>query len=180
MSSKETKKEELFEHVASNDFLKFAFNGASYEASLQRAIHRTGRLCAISVTERTLSDGRKVIWMAHDFKFLGGSLGTAEGEKLVLGFGNAESDADGKDICCSKSIAFSSTCSTVHIGSSGSHIWWSICFVCDAIRCENRCKGCENRICRTICNFGYNVREESGCVRVISPLSFFSSSSSLY
>jgi acetyl-CoA carboxylase carboxyl transferase subunit beta len=86
MSSKETKKEELFEHVASNDFLKFAFNGASYEASLQRAIHRTGRLCAISVTERTLSDGRKVIWMAHDFKFLGGSLGTAEGEKLVLGF----------------------------------------------------------------------------------------------
>ena len=77
---------ELFKHVASNDFLKFAFNGASYESSLQRAIYRTGRLCAITCEERVLSDGRKVIWMTHDFKFLGGSLGTAEGEKLVLGF----------------------------------------------------------------------------------------------
>ena len=82
-------KKELFENVASNDFLKFAFNGASYEASLNRAIVRTGRLCAISCEERTLEDGRKVIWMAHDFKFLGGSLGTAEGEKLVLGFERA-------------------------------------------------------------------------------------------
>ena len=82
-------KKELFENVASNDFLKFAFNGSSYEASLNRAIVRTGRLCAISCEERTLEDGRKVIWMAHDFKFLGGSLGTAEGEKLVLGFERA-------------------------------------------------------------------------------------------
>lgn len=30
--------------------------------------------------------GIKVVWMTHDFSFLGGSLGCAEGEKLCRGF----------------------------------------------------------------------------------------------
>eukprot|EP00939_MAST-03C_sp_MAST-3C-sp1_P004458 g4458.t1 len=89
--SEETKEEdvELFQEIASRDFLKFEFAGSTYADSLERAIKRTSKLCAISAKERTLPSGQRVIWMSHDFSFLGGSLGCGEGEKLVLGFERA-------------------------------------------------------------------------------------------
>ena len=75
----------LFENVSSKDFLGFSFHGATYKDSLSRAVKRTGQLCALHVSERTVG-GIKVVWMKHNFGFLGGSLGCAEGEKLLLGF----------------------------------------------------------------------------------------------
>jgi acetyl-CoA carboxylase carboxyl transferase subunit beta len=33
-----------------------------------------------------VAQGVKVVWMYHDFSFMGGSLGCAEGEKLCRGF----------------------------------------------------------------------------------------------
>ena len=47
---------------------------------------KTGRTCAVSCDIRTLDGDIKVVWLEHNFKFLGGSLGCAEGEVLCRGF----------------------------------------------------------------------------------------------
>ena len=79
--------EELFTDVCSKDFLQFQFGSSSYAGQLDRAIAKTGQGCAITVVVRTLAtSGQRIVCMSHNFGFMGGSLGCAEGEKLVRGF----------------------------------------------------------------------------------------------
>jgi acetyl-CoA carboxylase carboxyl transferase beta subunit len=87
----------LFEDIASTDFLDFQFEASKYADSISRAVQSTGKLCGVSCALRTLTrssasgdEGVRVVWLKHDFRFLGGSLGCAEGEKLVLGFEYAQ------------------------------------------------------------------------------------------
>ena len=42
-------------------------------------------MCAITAWRRTV-DGIECVWLQHDFSFFGGSLGSAEGEKITCGF----------------------------------------------------------------------------------------------
>ncbi len=77
--------EDLFSEIASADFLEFSFGGRSYADQLKDAVQKTGRLSAVTVSVRMVGEN-KVVWMSHDFGFLGGSLGCAEGEKLTRGF----------------------------------------------------------------------------------------------
>ncbi|KAJ4458650.1 putative Pyruvate carboxylase [Paratrimastix pyriformis] len=99
----------LFGNIASKDFLHFQFAGDYYREQLDRNRMKTGKLCAIDVSLRKLSNvrpqtfrcphfafipfssfleqqGCDVVWMLHDFSIFGGSLGCAEGHKLYLGF----------------------------------------------------------------------------------------------
>ena len=82
----------LFEDVCSEDHLEFAFGGRSYKAQLDEAVKKTKKFCAVTVDERELpssAGGVKVVWCQHDFGFIGGSLGCAEGEKLCRAFEHA-------------------------------------------------------------------------------------------
>jgi len=81
----EDSKSELFADIASVDFLGFEFMGKSYAQQIDESRQNTGKLCAVTVEIRKIK-GIKVVWMYHDFRFLGGSLGCAEGEKLCRGF----------------------------------------------------------------------------------------------
>eukprot|EP00033_Pygsuia_biforma_P000130 GCRY01000165.1.p1 GENE.GCRY01000165.1~~GCRY01000165.1.p1 ORF type:complete len:1223 (+),score=453.10 GCRY01000165.1:114-3782(+) len=76
--------EELFTGISSLDFLKFNFNDNTYQSQLDRAIKKTGQLCGVRCFLRTL-EGRQMVWLKHNFGFLGGSLGCAEGAKIVKG-----------------------------------------------------------------------------------------------
>ncbi|KAL7721248.1 acetyl-CoA carboxytransferase [Entamoeba marina] len=80
--------EELFAEIASIDFLKFQFGTKSYEVQLKEAFKRSGLVCGVTCFLRYLN-GIKVVWMRHEFDFIGGSLGCAEGEKLCRGFEHA-------------------------------------------------------------------------------------------
>ena len=85
----------LFEGVSSSDFLSFAFGGRSYSDQLQAAVAKTGELCAVKVDERVIAaDGHshRIVFIQHDFRFMGGSLGCAEGEKIVRGFEHAQAN----------------------------------------------------------------------------------------
>ena len=82
---------ELFAGVSSVDFLGFRFGARGYSDQLTSAIAKTGQTCAMACFVRTLApEGGgapiKVVWLQHNFGFLGGSLGGVEGEKLVRGF----------------------------------------------------------------------------------------------
>ena len=81
---------ELFEEVATKDFLSFKFAGRSFEGQLHDAVAKTGRLAGVRVDliETPLESGKvcKIVWVQHDFGFLGGSLGCAEGEKITRAF----------------------------------------------------------------------------------------------
>ena len=82
---------QLFQEVTSTDFLGFKFGSRSYAEQLDSAVARTGATCAIkaAVVEVSGPGGaakQQVVWMTHDFKFMGGSLGCAEGEVLCRGF----------------------------------------------------------------------------------------------
>jgi len=79
----------LFEEVASTDFLNFGFGGRSYQAQLNDAIAKTKTFCAVRVELKEIQgDGgsMQVVWCTHNFGFLGGSLGCAEGEKITRAF----------------------------------------------------------------------------------------------
>ena len=82
----------LFEEVCSIDFLKFSFGGRGYQDQLYDAIAKTDSLAGVKVECLTfngaLSGGpaRKIVWVTHNFGFLGGSLGCAEGEKITRAF----------------------------------------------------------------------------------------------
>ena len=78
-------REELFEEVCSQDFLKFKFGGRGYQDQLFDSIAKTKRLAGVKV-ELVDIDGVKIVWVQHDFGFLGGSLGCAEGEKITRSF----------------------------------------------------------------------------------------------
>ena len=84
-----TESNTLFDEVCSDDFLNFSFNGRSYADQLQDSIRKTQQLSAIRVHLRTLpasSGPIEVVWVQHDFGFMGGSLGCAEGEKITRAF----------------------------------------------------------------------------------------------
>jgi acetyl-CoA carboxylase carboxyl transferase alpha subunit len=88
--------ESLFDEVCSDNFLNFSFNGRSYSDQLEDSIRKSKSLAAIKVTIRKLplmedcgsEDGNfiNVVWVQHDFAFMGGSLGCAEGEKITRAF----------------------------------------------------------------------------------------------
>eukprot|EP00421_Protoceratium_reticulatum_P012749 CAMPEP_0168387574 /NCGR_PEP_ID=MMETSP0228-20121227/16014_1 /TAXON_ID=133427 /ORGANISM="Protoceratium reticulatum, Strain CCCM 535 (=CCMP 1889)" /LENGTH=1281 /DNA_ID=CAMNT_0008400811 /DNA_START=61 /DNA_END=3906 /DNA_ORIENTATION=+ len=84
--------EPLWAEVGSDDFLNFSFGGIAYGQELKKQIARSKKICAIQCCLKTLnppnadSEGVQVMWMEHDFSFFGGSLGSAEGEKLTRGF----------------------------------------------------------------------------------------------
>jgi acetyl-CoA carboxylase carboxyl transferase alpha subunit/acetyl-CoA carboxylase carboxyl transferase beta subunit len=81
---------ELFQEVASSDFLGFNFGGKGYSNSLKDAVSKTKALSGVKVELRTIESekGEKmnVVWVSHNFAFLGGSLGCAEGEKVTRAF----------------------------------------------------------------------------------------------
>jgi len=83
-------REELFEEVCSQDFLKFKFGGRGYQDQLYDSIAKTKRLAGVKVelVEVPVAGGKtcKIVWVQHDFGFLGGSLGCAEGEKITRSF----------------------------------------------------------------------------------------------
>ena len=78
-------REPLFEEVCSQDFLSFSFGGRSYQDQLYDSIAKTKELAGVKVETAALSGG-KVVWVTHNFGFLGGSLGCAEGEKITRAF----------------------------------------------------------------------------------------------
>ena len=79
--------------------MSFSFGARSYSDQLAASVAKTGEVCAVQVDVRTLStDGEggggggystEVVFIAHDFRFMGGSLGCAEGEKSC-GFEHAQ------------------------------------------------------------------------------------------
>ena len=82
---------DLFEDVCSTDFLKFKFGGRGYQDQLYDSIAKTKKLAGVACTliEVPLEGSEetvKVVWVQHDFGFLGGSLGCAEGEKITRAF----------------------------------------------------------------------------------------------
>lgn len=84
--------EPLWAEVGSDDFLNFSFGGVAYSEELKKQIARAKKICAIQCCVKTLKPPGgvgaevRVMWMEHDFSFFGGSLGSAEGEKLTRGF----------------------------------------------------------------------------------------------
>ena len=83
--SEDAQRTVLFDKVASKDFLNFSFGSSAYQRQIDDAVQKTGQLCAVQCTVRNLN-GEDVVWLQHDFGFLGGSLGCAEGEILCRGF----------------------------------------------------------------------------------------------
>ena len=83
-------RESLFEEVCSKDFLKFSFGGRGYQDQLYDSIAKTETLAGVKVECLTISDTsgtpKKLVWVSHNFGFLGGSLGCAEGEKITRAF----------------------------------------------------------------------------------------------
>eukprot|EP00397_Hematodinium_sp_SG-2012_P003869 GEMP01003879.1.p1 GENE.GEMP01003879.1~~GEMP01003879.1.p1 ORF type:complete len:1220 (+),score=277.91 GEMP01003879.1:44-3703(+) len=84
--------EQLFTNVASLDFLKFAFPANKpYEKELRAQAAKTGKLASVNCMIRKLPyTEQEVMWMEHDWNFFSGTLGCAEGEKIVRGFKLAE------------------------------------------------------------------------------------------
>ena len=67
----------LFDDVCSVDFLSFQFGGRSYQDQLYDSIAKTKVLSGVLVCEKNipLETGKfaKVVWVTHDFGFLGGN-----------------------------------------------------------------------------------------------------------
>lgn len=82
-------REDLFEEVCSQDFLKFNFGGRGYQDQLNDSIAKTEVLAGVKVeciSVPTATGVVKLVWVTHNFGFLGGSLGCAEGEKITRAF----------------------------------------------------------------------------------------------
>mmetsp|Transcript_6346 Transcript_6346/g.19249 ORF Transcript_6346/g.19249 Transcript_6346/m.19249 type:complete len:1231 (+) Transcript_6346:36-3728(+) len=92
--------EPLFEEVCSVNFLGFSFGGRSYTEQIGDAVKKTGKHCAVDVSLVELEKGVRVVWVQHDFGFLGGSLGCAEGEKVTKAFEYATSAGLGIVVAC--------------------------------------------------------------------------------
>jgi acetyl-CoA carboxylase beta subunit len=83
MSTRET----LFEEVCSVDFLNFSFGGRGYQDQLYDSIAKTESLAGVKVECISIpGSSTRVVWVSHNFGFLGGSLGCAEGEKITRAF----------------------------------------------------------------------------------------------
>jgi hypothetical protein len=77
----------LFEEVCSTDFLRFEFGGRSYQDQLYDSIAKTKELAGVKVEVRDVSHeggAISIVWVSHLFGFLGGSLGSAEGNYMLL------------------------------------------------------------------------------------------------
>ncbi len=74
--------EELFNNISPKDSLKFVDLKGSYEDKYELAIKKTGISEAV-VTGRGKINGIPVIVAVMDFRFLGGSLGSGTGEKIL-------------------------------------------------------------------------------------------------
>lgn len=82
-----TRKETLFEEVCSEDFLKFKFGGRGYQDQLNDSIAKTEVLAGVKVELLQIpGTSTDIVWVTHNFGFLGGSLGCAEGEKIARAF----------------------------------------------------------------------------------------------
>jgi acetyl-CoA carboxylase carboxyl transferase beta subunit len=83
-------REELFPEVCSVDFLSFKFGSRGYQDQLNDSITKTNALAGVKVELVSLRDSNgavnKAVWVTHNFAFLGGSLGCAEGEKITRAF----------------------------------------------------------------------------------------------
>ena len=79
----------MFTEVSSEDFLSFEFGGRAYKEQLAAAVGKTGDTAGVRCEERALGGGMRVMWCKHNFGFLGGSLGCAEGERISLAFEHA-------------------------------------------------------------------------------------------
>ena len=79
----------MFTEVSSEDFLAFEFGGRAYKEQLAAAVGKTGDTAGVRCEERTLGGSMRVMWCKHNFGFLGGSLGCAEGERISLAFEHA-------------------------------------------------------------------------------------------
>jgi acetyl-CoA carboxylase carboxyl transferase subunit beta len=86
MATPSRNSEILFEEVCSIDFLKFSFGGRGYQDQLYDAIAKTNTLAGVKVECLTFPGESKMVWVTHNFGFLGGSLGCAEGEKITRAF----------------------------------------------------------------------------------------------
>lgn len=86
MATPSRNSEILFEEVCSIDFLKFSFGGRGYQDQLYDAIAKTNTLAGVKVECLTFPGDSKIVWVTHNFGFLGGSLGCAEGEKITRAF----------------------------------------------------------------------------------------------
>lgn len=78
----------LFEEVCSTDFLSFSFGGRGYQDQLYDSIAKTNELAGVKVSLLPPSSEcpTQIVWVSHNFGFLGGSLGCAEGEKITRAF----------------------------------------------------------------------------------------------
>ena len=72
---------ELDGELQPTDPLRFV-DSKSYQKRLEEALHKTGRTSSVVSGECTI-DGVAVQLVVFDFAFLGGSLGSVEGEKIV-------------------------------------------------------------------------------------------------
>lgn len=86
-----TSREIIFEDICSVDFLKFKFGGRGYQEQLYDSIAKTDCLAGVKVETLQVNvegvkDNLPLVWVTHNFGFLGGSLGCAEGEKITRAF----------------------------------------------------------------------------------------------
>ena len=76
----------LFEEICSVDFLHFKFGGRGYQDQLYDSVAKTDKLAGVFVEHIKVSPSLEIVWVTHNFSFLGGSLGCAEGEKITRAF----------------------------------------------------------------------------------------------
>jgi len=72
---------EKFANIASCDHLHFDFGSRSYQQQLDASISKCGTVSAVRIFEN-----ESHVMVEHDFGFMGGSLGCAEGEKITKAF----------------------------------------------------------------------------------------------
>ncbi|KAG9392888.1 pyruvate carboxylase [Carpediemonas membranifera] len=75
----------MFTEVVSSDFLGFEFNNVSYGEQIDANASKGKDFCGITVSEKSFG-GVKVIYVTHNFKYFGGTLGCAEGERICRAF----------------------------------------------------------------------------------------------
>lgn len=74
--------EELFSNISPKDSLNFNDLKGSYQDKFETAIQKTGISEAV-VTGHGKMHGKQVVMAVMDFRFLGGSLGSGTGEKIL-------------------------------------------------------------------------------------------------
>jgi acetyl-CoA carboxylase carboxyl transferase subunit beta len=74
--------EELFSNISPKDSLNFNDLKGSYQDKFETAIQKTGISEAV-VTGHGKMNGKHVVMAVMDFRFLGGSLGSGTGEKIL-------------------------------------------------------------------------------------------------